>query len=158
MANRDDLKDLLSISNFLSASDRDNNNPTKNKSKEPAAKNEDLVSKDVMMSTKGFFPLRTYKNLSGNLKNNTTPLIKEKWKRLPLNFVNDKESNSKHPQISHWVPESQSEKIFTFSKFNTKIDMIKYTNQEYDKHLLTLNDFWTKPETDYLWDLLEKYH
>ena len=63
---------MLSISNFLSSSDRDAE-AQKNKNKD-ANKRDDLASKEVMMLTKGPFPLRTYKSLSNNIRNNPTEL------------------------------------------------------------------------------------
>jgi len=120
----------------LSSSDRDGEGQNKHKSKDTFKRDDiDLGSKEAFSLTKGLFPIRTYKNPSTNIKSSTAPLVKEKWFKIPLNFESDKEHNKKYPQVCHWVPESQSEKIFSFSKYNTKIDMIKYTSEEYDQYL-----------------------
>lgn len=54
-------------------------------------------------------------------------------------------------------------------KFNVKIDLVKYTPEEYNQHIKVrknqihalkcqnLDKAWGRDETDYLWDLCEKF-
>ena len=36
--------------------------------------------------------------------------------------------------------------------------MIQFSSEEYDLHLEEIDESWSKEETVYLWNLLEKYH
>ncbi len=73
-----------------------------------------------------------------------------------------------HPSIYHWVPKEDKDKVSSYSKFNVKIDFVEYNDDEYKNHLKVfifilfwiwkdLDPSWTKEETDYLWDLIEKF-
>ena len=44
-------------------------------------------------------------------------------------------------------------------KFNIKVDIVpKYTDDEFKKHILNKTDpTWSKEETDYLWELCERF-
>ncbi|KAG1448120.1 hypothetical protein G6F55_010796 [Rhizopus delemar] len=58
--------------------------------------------------------------------------------------------------LKHWVKQSEDEdQEYEFAKFNKMIDIIQYTDEDYEKHL-TDND-WSKEETDYLFELCRRY-
>ncbi|XP_050386969.1 SWR1-complex protein 4-like [Argentina anserina] len=44
---------------------------------------------------------------------------------------------------------------YSFAKYNKSVDVIKYTDEEYDKYLT--DPMWTKEETDQLFDLCERF-
>ena len=46
---------------------------------------------------------------------------------------------------------------YAFAKYNKKIEMLKYTSDEYERVLKHLDDSWTKEETDYLFERLERF-
>ncbi|KAI8339991.1 hypothetical protein BC941DRAFT_238473 [Chlamydoabsidia padenii] len=57
--------------------------------------------------------------------------------------------------LHHWVKQSDQDDDYHFAKFNRVIDIIDYTDEDYEAHL-TDND-WTKDETDYLFRLCRLY-
>lgn len=46
---------------------------------------------------------------------------------------------------------------YAFAKYNKKIQMYKYTNDEYERLLKHLDESWSKEETDYLFEQLERF-
>jgi len=40
-----------------------------------------------------------------------------------------------HPLINHWVPKEDKDKITPYMKFNVKVELLKYTNEEYNQHI-----------------------
>lgn len=44
---------------------------------------------------------------------------------------------------------------YSFAKYNKKVDILRYTDEEYEKHLT--DPVWTKEETDQLLDLCERF-
>lgn len=46
---------------------------------------------------------------------------------------------------------------YAFAKYNKKVDMITYTNEEYEQRLKLLDESWSKEETDYLFELLARF-
>ncbi|CEG81718.1 hypothetical protein RMATCC62417_15883 [Rhizopus microsporus] len=58
--------------------------------------------------------------------------------------------------LKHWVKQSEADNQgYEFAKFNKTIDILQYTDEDYEKYL-TDND-WSKEETDYLFELCKKY-
>ncbi|KAJ3283003.1 swr complex subunit [Borealophlyctis nickersoniae] len=57
--------------------------------------------------------------------------------------------------LHHWVKSNQEDGEYHFAKFNKPVQIIKYTDAEYQKYLE--DPGWTREETDYLFSLLEKY-
>ena len=46
---------------------------------------------------------------------------------------------------------------YAFAKYNKKIQMHNYTSEEYERLLKHLDESWTKEETDYLFEQLERF-
>jgi len=46
---------------------------------------------------------------------------------------------------------------YAFAKYNKKVDMIVYTNEEYEQRLKHLDESWSKEETDYLFEQLARF-
>ncbi len=60
--------------------------------------------------------------------------------------------------FSHWSKKTEAPEPYAFARFNRKVDLVaRYTVDEYTKLIEPLNDDWTKPETDHLWELCEIY-
>uniref|UniRef100_A0A6P7GJQ3 DNA methyltransferase 1-associated protein 1 n=1 Tax=Diabrotica virgifera virgifera TaxID=50390 RepID=A0A6P7GJQ3_DIAVI len=74
-----------------------------------------------------------------------------KWKWMP--FTNP--GRSDNATFYHWRRPSDEPKEYPFAKFNKVIEVIKYTEQEYNTHLKC--DNWTKEETDHLIDLAKRF-
>ncbi|KAJ6343781.1 hypothetical protein OIU76_005516 [Salix suchowensis] len=61
-------------------------------------------------------------------------------------------------QLYHWVrvvngvPPTGD---YSFAKYNKSVDVVKYTEEEYEKYLT--DPMWTKEETDQLFDLCERF-
>jgi len=58
--------------------------------------------------------------------------------------------------LSHWVKENTEEETINFADYNKTVDVLEYTDEEYEKYLKADRD-WDKDETDYLFDLCRKY-
>ncbi|KYO01982.1 hypothetical protein PGSY75_0628600 [Plasmodium gaboni] len=72
-------------------------------------------------------------------------LILTKWSKI--GYKNDKKEFN----------EDKIEDDDTFEKFNKKINIIKYNDDLYYREIQPMNANWTKEETDYLFNLCEKY-
>ncbi|KAI4468424.1 dna methyltransferase 1-associated protein 1 family member [Holotrichia oblita] len=55
----------------------------------------------------------------------------------------------------HWRRPSDEPKEYPFAKFNKKLEIPTYTENEYNQHLKS--DGWTKEETDHLMDLVKRF-
>ncbi|KAJ3684738.1 hypothetical protein LUZ61_013902 [Rhynchospora tenuis] len=76
------------------------------------------------------------------------------WQWLP--FTSSARTDSL--QLYHWVrvvngvPPTGD---YAFAKYNKSVDVLKYTDEEYEKHLT--DNAWSKEETDQLFELCEKF-
>ncbi|KAI9302294.1 hypothetical protein BJ944DRAFT_290272 [Cunninghamella echinulata] len=58
--------------------------------------------------------------------------------------------------LNHWVKASEQDSDdYHFAKFNRVVDIIEYTDEEYDKYLTDTD--WSKEETNYLFKLCQQY-
>ena len=88
-----------------------------------------------------------YKHKKVNLKSNV-----RKWNWT--SFKNPARTDS--AELSHWQCANEDpNKLYPFAKFNRKINLIKYSEDEYNKYLL--DNSWSKAETDHLIDLCDRY-
>jgi len=55
------------------------------------------------------------------------------------------------------VKETEKAEMYPFVKFNKKAEVIRYTEDEYNKFVKNLKSDWTKEETDHLLDLCEQF-
>ncbi|CRG93863.1 conserved Plasmodium protein, unknown function [Plasmodium gallinaceum] len=72
-------------------------------------------------------------------------LILRKWKKI--GYKDDKKLFN----------ENNVEDDYSFERFNKKISVVKYNDEFYNREIKNMNMKWTKEETDYLFDLCEKY-
>jgi DNA methyltransferase 1-associated protein 1 len=84
-------------------------------------------------------------------KRNTGPVH---WAWTP--FSNDARSDpSWGPlQLSHWVKSGTEYPTYPFAQFNKKLNLVDYTDAEYDQYLQALG--WSKVETDHLFELCKR--
>lgn len=68
--------------------------------------------------------------------------------------------------LHHWIKVKETDEPYPFARFNRKVEIIRYTNEEYDQAIKLLNSKpsgqlantdWTKEETDHLFDLCEQF-
>ncbi|KAL7322300.1 swr complex subunit [Mucor circinelloides] len=57
--------------------------------------------------------------------------------------------------LNHWIKSSEANEDYAFAKFNKVIDIIEYTDEDYEKYLTDTD--WSKEETDYLFSLCRQY-
>ncbi|XP_047312282.1 SWR1-complex protein 4 [Impatiens glandulifera] len=145
-----DAKDILGLpKTTLSLSQDKKPRPQKESQRKP-----DGISREVYALTGGLAPLMPSIDIA-QLKRRPQPENEKiTWQWLP--FSNSARKDDL--QLYHWVrvvngvPPTGD---YSFSKFNKSVDIIKYTEEEYEKHL---NDpTWTKEETDELFDLCERF-
>ena len=55
------------------------------------------------------------------------------------------------------MKECEQDETYPFARFNRKVEVIKYTDEEYQKVIAPLSSDWSKQETDHLFRLCEKY-
>ncbi|CAG9477770.1 conserved Plasmodium protein, unknown function [Plasmodium vivax] len=90
-------------------------------------------------------------------------LILKKWKKIGYkNDKNDKgdrgdKGDRANRADRNAFDEDKVEDDYSFERFNKKINIIKYTDEFYEKEIKNMNPKWTKEETDYLFKLCEKY-
>ena len=69
--------------------------------------------------------------------------------------------------LHHWTKQKETDEIYPFARFNRKVEVIRYTDEEYKKAvnilatqniggIATTSD-WSKEETDHLFDLCERF-
>jgi DNA methyltransferase 1-associated protein 1 len=59
--------------------------------------------------------------------------------------------------LKHWVPANDASADYPFDKFDKSVDVIEYTDVEYETISSRDADGWTREETDYLWELCKRF-
>jgi DNA methyltransferase 1-associated protein 1 len=59
-------------------------------------------------------------------------------------------------QFCHWQRVSDEHKEYPFARLNRQLSIPTYTLNEYNTHL-RMNNKWNKPQTDYLFDLAQRF-
>ncbi|XP_030945524.1 SWR1-complex protein 4 isoform X4 [Quercus lobata] len=144
-----DAKDILGLpKNSLPIPQEKKSRPPKDSQRKP-----DGISREVYALTGGLAPLMPAID-SSQLKKQPPKDEKITWQWLP--FTNSARKDTL--QLYHWVrvvngvPPTGD---YSFAKYNKSVDIVKYTDEEYEKYL---NDpGWTKEETDQLFDLCQRF-
>ncbi|KAL5791989.1 hypothetical protein ACOSP7_000583 [Xanthoceras sorbifolium] len=144
-----DAKDILGIpKSQLPITQEKKSRPQKETQRKP-----DGISREVYALTGGLAPLMPSIDVS-QLKKRPPSDEKITWQWLP--FTNSARKDNLH--LYHWVrvvngiPPTGD---YSFAKYNKSVDVVKYTNEEYEKYLT--DPMWTKEETDQLFDLCERF-
>jgi len=146
----EDLKDILTLSTYVS----DYNKKKKSKKDGEQKKKPEIANREILALTEGSFPIQPFVPLENINKNeNRERSEKTEWIYSPMIFGDEKN----HPKIMHWVQKEDKDKVTPYMKFNVKVDLIKYTNEEYNQHIKEIDRAWGREETDYLWELCEKF-
>ncbi|XP_056171134.1 SWR1-complex protein 4-like isoform X2 [Syzygium oleosum] len=144
-----DAKDILGLpKNQLPIPQEKKSRPPKEPQRKP-----DGISREVYALTGGLAPLMPSVDAS-QLRRHPPPDEKITWQWLP--FTNSARKDDL--QLFHWVrvvngvPPTGD---YAFAKYNKSVNIIKYTDEEYEKYLT--DPTWTKEETDQLFDLCERF-
>ncbi|KAL2935844.1 SWR1-complex protein 4 [Bienertia sinuspersici] len=144
-----DAKDILGLpKNALPIPQEKKSRPPKEPQRKP-----DGISREVYMLTGGVAPLMPTVDTS-QLKKRPPTDEKVTWQWL--SFTNS--ARKDNLELYHWVrvvngvPPTGD---YPFAKYNKSVDVIKYTDEEYEKYLT--DPKWTKEETDTLFDLCERF-
>nr|KAJ0193247.1 hypothetical protein LSAT_V11C800454470 [Lactuca sativa] len=145
-----DAKDILGIpKSSLPIPQEKKSRPQKDSQRKP-----DGISREVYALTGGVAPLMPSIDANQLKKRHQPENEKITWEWLA--FTNS--ARKDNLQLYHWVrvvngtPPTGD---YSFAKYNKSVDVIKYTDEEYEKHLTDLT--WTKEETDQLFDLCERF-
>lgn len=145
-----DAKDILGIQKIsLPIPQEKKSRPQKDSQRKP-----DGISREVYALTGGVAPLMPSIDANQLKKRHQPENEKITWEWLA--FTNS--ARKDNLQLYHWVrvvngtPPTGD---YSFAKYNKSVDVIKYTDEEYEKHLT--DPTWTKEETDQLFDLCERF-
>ncbi|XXG79024.1 hypothetical protein AAC387_Pa09g0184 [Persea americana] len=145
-----DAKDILGLPKTAFPSSLDK----KPRSQKDSQRKPDGISREVYALTGGLAPLMPALDVSHLKKRQQSDKEKITWQWLT--FSNS--ARTDNLQLSHWVrvvngvPPTGD---YSFAKYNKSVDILKYSDEEYEKHLT--DPMWTKEETDQLFDLCERF-
>ncbi|ESQ39366.1 hypothetical protein EUTSA_v10001452mg [Eutrema salsugineum] len=144
-----DAKDILGLPKTpLSLTQEKKSRPQKESHRKP-----DGISREVYALTGGVAPLMPSIDVT-HLKRRPPPDEKVVWQWLP--FTNSARKDDL--QLYHWVRvvnDVPPTGDYSFAKYNKSVDILKYTDEEYENHLT--DPVWTKEETDQLFELCERF-
>ncbi|KAD5316916.1 hypothetical protein E3N88_16862 [Mikania micrantha] len=145
-----DAKDILGLPKVSLPVPQDKKSrPQKDSQRKP-----DGISREVYALTGGVAPLMPSIDVNQLKKRQQPENEKITWEWL--SFTNS--ARKDELKLYHWVrvvngtPPTGD---YSFAKYNKSVDVIKYTDEEYEKHLT--DPEWTKEETDQLFDLCERF-
>ncbi|CAE6055129.1 unnamed protein product [Arabidopsis arenosa] len=141
-----DAKDILGLPKTpLSLTQEKKSRPQKESHRKP-----DGISREVYALTGGVAPLMP----SIDLKRRPPADEKVAWKWL--SFTNSARKDDL--QLYHWVRvvnDVPPTGDYSFAKYNKSVDILKYTDEEYENHLT--DPVWTKEETDQLFEFCQNF-
>ncbi|KAJ0914138.1 putative transcription factor MYB-HB-like family [Helianthus annuus] len=145
-----DAKDILGLPKIsLPIPQEKKSRPQKDSQRKP-----DGISREVYALTGGVAPLMPSVDVNQLKKRHQPENEKITWEWL--SFTNSARKDDL--KLYHWVrvvngaPPTGD---YSFAKYNKSVDVIKFTDEEYEKHLT--DPSWTKEETDELFDLCERF-
>ncbi|KAK6118130.1 hypothetical protein DH2020_048114 [Rehmannia glutinosa] len=144
-----DAKDILGLPKNALPSQEKKSKPPKESQRKP-----DGISREVYALTGGLAPLMPAIDVNQLKRKVQSDNEKITWQWLP--FTNSARKDDL--QLYHWVrvvngtPPTGD---YSFAKYNKSVDVVKYTDEEYEKYLT--DPAWTKEETDQLFDLCEQF-
>ncbi|KAJ3007858.1 swr complex subunit, partial [Thoreauomyces humboldtii] len=122
----------------------------------PKEKKGDSLSRELLQLTGGAPPLVLAKRKYKARPNFSKQGKVASW--LWRDFLNPARADSL--KLQHWVKATDEEEYY-FAKFNKSLEMVEYSDEEYDTVIKNLKHAgtpsWTKAETDYLYDLIRRF-
>lgn len=142
------------VDSILGVKKRDKKAEAKSKQKKEKKRPEG-VNREVFSLTNGVPPLMGTQDALNAKKGKKRALNwkVDKWVWTP--FPNSARGDTL--KLKHWQKDKNKDEVYSFSKLNQKIALIKFNDEEYEKFLKDLSDDWTKEETEYLWKMLEQF-
>ncbi|KAK9136643.1 hypothetical protein Sjap_007237 [Stephania japonica] len=154
-----DAKDILRLPKTpFSANSEKKSRPQKDSQRKP-----DGISREVYALTGGLAPLMPAIDPAHLKRKSQIDKEKVTWQWLPFTSSARKDDL----KLYHWVrvvngiPPTGD---YSFAKYNKSVEVVKYTDEEYEKHLtdpvgaiLFCRLMWTKEETDRLFELCEQF-
>ncbi|XP_021812653.1 SWR1-complex protein 4 isoform X1 [Prunus avium] len=144
-----DAKDILGLPKTAHPlSQEKKSRPPKESQRKP-----DGISREVYALIGGVPPLMPAVETS-QLKKRPPTDEKITWQWLPFTSSARKDNL----QLYHWVrvvngvPPTGD---YSFAKYNKSVDVVKYTDEEYEKYLT--DPMWTREETDQLFDMCQRF-
>lgn len=116
------------------------------------------MSREVFALTGGATPPPLVPEASVNKGYKEKRKISDKkvsWVWKPIVHPARPEVDRDKPFLSHWVKAGEEDVEYPWAKFNKKLAIPKYTDEQYKKYFQD-ND-WTREETDALFDLCEQF-
>ncbi|EES04713.1 hypothetical protein BDA96_04G091300 [Sorghum bicolor] len=147
-----DAKDILGLPKTpFSSSQEKKSRPPKEPQRKP-----DGVSREVYALTGGVGMAPLMPTIEASHLKRRPAAEKEKvaWQWLPFTSS----ARTDNLQLYHWVRVVngiQPTGDYQFAKYNKKADVVKYTDEEYEKYLVDPD--WSKEETDQLFELCERF-
>ncbi|KAG0455097.1 hypothetical protein HPP92_024098 [Vanilla planifolia] len=144
-----DAKDILGLPKSFPVTQEKKSRPQKEPQRKP-----DGISREVYALTGGMAPLMPTVEVSHLKRRPAAGKEKITWQWLPFTSS----ARSDNLQLYHWVrvvngvPPTGD---YQFAKYNKSVEVLKYTDEEYEKHLT--DPMWTKEETDQLFYMCEHY-
>lgn len=144
-----DAKDILGLPKNSLPLQEKKSKPPKESQRKP-----DGISREVYALTGGLAPLMPAIDANHLKRKVQSENEKITWQWLP--FSNS--ARKDNLQLYHWVrvvngvPPTGD---YSFAKYNKSVDVIKFTDEEYEKHLT--DSAWTKEETAQLFELCERF-
>ncbi|RYH05317.1 hypothetical protein EON65_45050, partial [archaeon] len=105
-----------------------------------------------LLGPDGLVPVAQPAPLSSGFKGKRQTGLKGKWNFAAI--VNSARSDSL-TALRHWVKADMTFTDYPYAKFNTHIDIVQYTDAEYEQ--LLSDPHWSKADTDKLMDLCNLY-
>eukprot|EP00357_Protocruzia_adherens_P002428 CAMPEP_0115037732 /NCGR_PEP_ID=MMETSP0216-20121206/42988_1 /TAXON_ID=223996 /ORGANISM="Protocruzia adherens, Strain Boccale" /LENGTH=528 /DNA_ID=CAMNT_0002417997 /DNA_START=29 /DNA_END=1615 /DNA_ORIENTATION=+ len=144
----DDVKDILSINKRETVMPKANKPVAKETKKRPDGMHRELFSLTGGGST--IIPARK-SSLFRDKKNISTKAAQ--W--VLEEFSNPARGDSL--KLTHWQRAEDVDEEYPFAKYNKKVDLIKFSDDEYEIYLKDIDPNWSKKETLILWELLERF-
>ncbi|PSR85928.1 SWR1-complex protein [Actinidia chinensis var. chinensis] len=145
-----DAKDILGLPKTpLPLPQEKKSRPQKDSQRKP-----DGISREVYALTGGLAPLMPSIDVAQQKRRAQVENEKITWQWL--SFTNS--ARKDNLQLYHWVRVVNGVPPigdYSFAKYNKSVDILKYTDEEYEKYLI--DPMWTKNETDQLFDLCERF-
>ncbi|XP_035823972.1 DNA methyltransferase 1-associated protein 1 isoform X3 [Zea mays] len=147
-----DAKDILGLPKTpFSSSQEKKSRPPKEPQRKP-----DGVSREVYALTGGVGMPPLMPTIEASHLKRRPAAEKEKvaWQWLPFTSS----ARTDNLQLYHWVRVVngiQPTGDYQFAKYNKRADVLKYTDEEYEKYLV--DPAWSKEETDQLFELCERF-
>ena len=145
-----DIKDILGIDKNAAAVPRQR--PSKVAIKKPEGMSREvfaLLVQDASAAGSSSIPIMPTPAPKDSFKERKTRVVGWEWRE----FVN--QARSDDLKLRHWSKLTDKSMTYTFSRFNKKVKVLEYTDEEYDNHLT--HPAWDRTDSNLLFDLCRRF-